>query len=450
MWKDMILLYRNGINAGYSRCLSQLITPNFWGTSLPKWVGTTGSSEVEVQSHNSLVNSGAMVAVKLEHTDLVQHQSGILQQFRSFWMEDHLCDVVLKSCDGAEHGAHTALLSAASVYFKNLLGGSFLEADRVQRKQPVIIAASRGAVSALLDYIYGGQPEVNLQTGLELLRLAEACNLPTLAKALEAGIDVALDSNSALQVLQQTHGLHRLKDACEEKVAQDFESCSQKPDFGKLSAGQLARILKREDLVLSREETVLQGIFSWLSFSKDRHAFLGMLLQLVDFQSLSFENLLRLGRSTLCGVCGLNGEEHQEVDQAQTTFVPRDAVSSIGHRIWVALKLHFEKCCLFSVFQCAGTKVPFMPWTTRTVSFVGGLMIRLQVHGRLRVRVPKWPESMTSGGAVTCPSRPKGTFLCMMGKTEGFSGFNTDVGSYWWLVRLSSILFSALLTECSI
>lgn len=36
------------------------------------------------------------------------------------------------------------------------------------------IAASKGTVSALLDYIYDGQPEVSVEVGLELLRLAEA------------------------------------------------------------------------------------------------------------------------------------------------------------------------------------------------------------------------------------------------------------------------------------
>ena len=118
--------------------------------------------------------ASAMVAAKVEHADLPQHSLGILQQFREFWIEDHLCDVVLKSNDGAEHRAHAAVLSATSKFFKSLLGGSFLEADRVQRGQPVEIAASKTAVSALLDYVYGGQPEVNLEAGLELLRLAEA------------------------------------------------------------------------------------------------------------------------------------------------------------------------------------------------------------------------------------------------------------------------------------
>ena len=55
-----------------------------------------------------------MAAARVKHADLVQHQVGIVEQFRDFWMEDHLCDVVLKSRDGAEHRAHAAVLSAAS------------------------------------------------------------------------------------------------------------------------------------------------------------------------------------------------------------------------------------------------------------------------------------------------------------------------------------------------
>jgi len=65
------------------------------------------------------------------------------------------------------------------------------------------------------------------------------------------------------------HELDDLKDACEEMVAKDFEICSQHPDLVKLSASQLARLLKRSDLGVSREEAVLKGIFKWFSVSKD-------------------------------------------------------------------------------------------------------------------------------------------------------------------------------------
>ena len=267
-----------------------------------------------------------MAAVKLKHSDLGEHSLGILQQFREFWMEDHRCDVVLKSNDGAEHRAHAVVLSAASVFFKNLLSGSFLEADQVQRGQPVEISASKAAVSALLDYIYGGQPEVNLEAGLELLRLAEAYNLPKLASAIEAGFRASLDSPSALQILKEVHGLHTLKAACEERVADNFETCSQHPDFGKLSSGQLARILKREDLIVSREEAVLKGLFHWLKVSKDRYALLAMLLQHVDFQSVSVDNLLRLGRITLSGPTG--DDLQREVNEALRVRGQKRAQSS--------------------------------------------------------------------------------------------------------------------------
>ena len=225
-----------------------------------------------------------MGAVKLDHSDPAQHRADIMQQLRHFWMDDQFCDVVLKSHDGTEHRAHTAVLSAASVFFQNLLSGSFLEAERVQQKQPVEIAASKEAVSALLNYIYGGQPEVPVEVGLELLRLAEAYDLPKLAGEIEAGIRACLDSGVALQVLQEAHGLHSLRAACEDKVAEEFETCSQHPDFGKLTPSQLARILKREDLGVSREEAVVNALFTWNKASKDGHAFLGMLLQHVHFQ----------------------------------------------------------------------------------------------------------------------------------------------------------------------
>jgi len=41
---------------------------------------------------------------------------------------------------------------------------------------------------------------VNLEAGLELLRLAEAYDLPKLASAIEAGFRTSLDSNATLQV----------------------------------------------------------------------------------------------------------------------------------------------------------------------------------------------------------------------------------------------------------
>jgi ABC-type metal ion transport system substrate-binding protein len=76
-----------------------------------------------------------------------------------------------------------------------------------------------------------------------------------------------LDGSVALQILQETHGLHSLRAACEDKVAEDFETCSKHPDFLKLSANQLARILRRRDLVVSRKEAVVKAIFSWIKVS---------------------------------------------------------------------------------------------------------------------------------------------------------------------------------------
>ena len=114
-------------------------------------------------------------------------------------------------------------------------------------------------MTALLDYIYDGHPEVPVEVALELLQLADAWGLPKLLGAIEAGILASLDSSVALQVLQEAHGLDSLRIVCEDKVAEEFEACSQHPEFGKLSASQLAQLLKREDLAVSCEEASGEG-----------------------------------------------------------------------------------------------------------------------------------------------------------------------------------------------
>ena len=86
--------------------------------------------------------------------------------------------------------------------------------------------------------------------------------MPKVAGAIAAGIRASLDSSVALQVLQEELGLVPLRAACEDEVAEEFETSIQHPDFLKLSEGQLARILKREDLAVSREETVVNAIFA--------------------------------------------------------------------------------------------------------------------------------------------------------------------------------------------
>eukprot|EP00438_Fugacium_kawagutii_P032836 Skav224528 [mRNA] locus=scaffold388:471159:472850:+ [translate_table: standard] len=239
-----------------------------------------------------------MTVVKLDHPKLAQHQASIFKQLQTFRTEGMLCDIVVRSIDGTEHGAHTAVLCAASADLKNMLVGPFVEAHQVQQGQPVEILASDAVVCALLEYIYGGQPQVELQDAFELLHLADAYNLPELAAAIEAGLRASLESapvTTALKVLQLSQDLRDLKVACEERVAANFETCIDLADFLELSAGQLGRILRREDLRICREEVVVKGLFNWFTQSRDRGIHLGLLLQHLDFRSLSLSNLAHLG-----------------------------------------------------------------------------------------------------------------------------------------------------------
>ena len=98
--------------------------------------------------------------------------------------------------------------------------------------------------------------------------------VPT-AEELRASLDVSI----ALQLLQQIHALGHtdLRQACETEIARNFESCVTMIGFTKLSAPQVARILVRNDLWVTREEIVLQGLFIWIKAGTDRKTHFGTL-----------------------------------------------------------------------------------------------------------------------------------------------------------------------------
>ena len=231
--------------------------------------------------------------MKLRHSELACHQKGLMQQLRDFWKEGHLCDVVLKSIDGIEHPVHRNVLSAASAALKALLCAPFREAEQIRQGKPVEMAASGGVVSAFVDYIYGGEPDVATMDAVELLRLAGAYGLPCLAEAVEADLQASLDSQLALQLLQETviWGMPDLRLACEEQIAKDFQQCTLKKEFLKLTGRQLQRILQREDLNVSREEVVVQSLFKWAKSSRDKQKEMIYMLSNIDFPSLSRSNL---------------------------------------------------------------------------------------------------------------------------------------------------------------
>ena len=231
--------------------------------------------------------------MKLRHSELACHQKGLMQQLRDFWKEGHLCDVVLKSIDGIEHPVHRNVLSAASAALKALLCAPFREAEQIRQGKPVEMAASGGVVGAFVDYIYGGEPDVAAVDAVELLRLAGAYGLPCLAEAVEADLQASLDSQLALQLLQEAviWGMPDLRLACEEQVAKDFQQCVLMEEFLKLTGRQLQRILQREDLKVSREEVVVQALFKWAKSSRDKQKEMTFMLSNIDFPSLSSRNL---------------------------------------------------------------------------------------------------------------------------------------------------------------
>ncbi|CAK9049872.1 Kelch-like protein 6 [Durusdinium trenchii] len=193
-----------------------------------------------------------------------------------------------------------------------MLCGDFHESQLVKSGEAENIDASGGAVAAfldsrnllhegLMDYIYGKEACIDTTDDqVELLKLASSYGLPNLTACLAAEWQASLDSASALKLLPHvwTHSeCCNLAKSCEQQILGDFAQCVESEDFVHLTVGQLGSNLQRHDLHVAREETVLQGVFKWVSASTaERACHLELLLQNIDFPSMSVANLKRLSR----------------------------------------------------------------------------------------------------------------------------------------------------------
>eukprot|EP00435_Cladocopium_sp_Y103_P002068 s4309_g1.t1 len=196
----------------------------------------------------------------LGRPDKAAYAEGLLKQMRKFWQEGALCDALLVSADGTEFPVHRLILASGSDELGALVNGQFAEGDQVRKGEPVKVEVPSNVLLAVLDFIYGAEPVITIETGLDLLPVAHRLGLMHLVELLEPAIGPSLQpwSVGTSLILSQDLGLRQLHTrAVAKKHHLEAES------FGKLSAAQLGRILRREDLKVDREETVLEAVLRW-------------------------------------------------------------------------------------------------------------------------------------------------------------------------------------------
>ena len=82
-----------------------------------------------------------------------------------------------------------------------------------------------------------------------------------------------------------------MKFPSEEYVSQHFDEIVQLPTFKKLSAVQLGRVLAKDALKVSNEESVLKAVLKWHRSVEGRDSCPGLLLERVRFPLMAALNL---------------------------------------------------------------------------------------------------------------------------------------------------------------
>ena len=102
-----------------------------------------------------------------------------------------------------------------------------------------------------------------------------------------------LTCSIALQILTEcpTFGIDCLEEECELYISNCFDEVVQLPAFLKLSAVQLGRVLAKDTLKVSNEESVLKAVFIWRHADERRDTCLGLLFEKVRFPLMAASNL---------------------------------------------------------------------------------------------------------------------------------------------------------------
>eukprot|EP00927_Polykrikos_kofoidii_P031908 TRINITY_DN27321_c0_g1_i1.p1 TRINITY_DN27321_c0_g1~~TRINITY_DN27321_c0_g1_i1.p1 ORF type:complete len:648 (-),score=99.13 TRINITY_DN27321_c0_g1_i1:303-2246(-) len=232
----------------------------------------------------------------------------LLERLPEFRRSGRLCDVRLRSRDGAVFPAHRLVLALASEALAGLVGGAF--AEGVRRPQSatggcsgattaqgqncddeaeVDLDISSSALEAVLEFIYVGSMRVQVASVCELLRFAHMYALDGLLSRAEEAVTERMNATACAEFLPESKllGLESLEVACHQYALHHFEECVSTRAFGRWSAPLLLSLMQSDDLVVSSEEAVLCAIWLWHKAVPERGKETALLFSAVRFALLA-------------------------------------------------------------------------------------------------------------------------------------------------------------------
>ena len=226
--------------------------------------------------------------------DPAKHRDQLFERLDALRRKETFCDVTV-AVKGKEFKAYKVVLAAASPFFLSLLESDMRERNG-QRIEIKLEEATASVMEDVLQYIYTGNVTVTEESCHKLIATAEYLLLPGLKALASVFLKGKLTVENCVFNYYYADKYHceDLKRACRTEIHSNFTAVMETEDFLNLDIKQVLEWFSSDDVTISSEEEVFEGIVKWVSYNRsDRESFFLDLLRHIRLRSIPHDFLLK-------------------------------------------------------------------------------------------------------------------------------------------------------------
>ena len=226
--------------------------------------------------------------------DPAKHRDQLFERLDALRRKETLCDVTVV-VNGKEFKACKVVLAAASPFFLSLMESDMRERNE-QRIEIKLEEATVSVMEDVLQYIYTGNVTITEESCHKLIATADYLLLPGLKTLASVFLKGKLTVENCVFNYYYADRYHceELKRACRTEIHSNFTAVMKTDDFANLDINQVLEWVSSDDITVSSEEEVFEGIIKWVSYNKcERESFLLDLLRHIRLRSIPHDFLLK-------------------------------------------------------------------------------------------------------------------------------------------------------------
>ena len=225
-------------------------------------------------------------------SDPSKHCQELIYRLDALRRKESFYDVTVSVKD-KEFKAHKLVLAASSPFFLSLLVSDMRE-GKEQFIRIELEEATGSVMEEVLKYIYTGNVAVTKENAHDLVAVADYLLLPGL-KTLACDFleeNITLENCIFNYYFADKYQCLELTTGSSGFIHSNFSSVMKTDDFLKLSIAQVMKWISSDDVTVTTEEEIFQGIVKWVSHKKsERESNFAELLSQVRLKSVSHDFL---------------------------------------------------------------------------------------------------------------------------------------------------------------